>query len=136
MDVTAEHVARVPAQNLRVARERFGDVWARAEAALSGPGPDDHYLWGVVCTCRWLAGTAVPTPWTASGWESPESPVRDLRVSAHPEVIEEEYASAVRYRRSRVPAVAGKARGTLATLEWAWHSSGPSPLDVVGLAAG
>jgi hypothetical protein len=136
MDVTPDRVARIPVQNLHISREAFADVWRRAEAELSRPGPDDHYLWGVVCTCRWLADAEVRSARTASGWESARSPIRRLRRSAHPELIEEEYLAAVRARRSSMPSMAGEGRGVLATLEWAWHRSRGSPLDVAEYAAG
>jgi hypothetical protein len=55
---------------------------------------------------------------------------------AMPETIEDEYFEAVRDRRDSVESHAAIARGALATLEWAWHSSGRSPLDVAELAAG
>lgn len=56
VEVTAEHVARVPGENLRVDRADFGALWALAEHLCDQPGPDDDYLVGVVLTCRWLAG--------------------------------------------------------------------------------
>jgi hypothetical protein len=136
MEVTAERVARIPAANLHVSREAFADVWARVETVVSAPGPDNPYLVGVALTCEWLAGARVPSRFTSSGWEMPPSPVRGLVVAAHPEAIEEEYVAAVRARRSRVPSVAGEARGAVATLEWAWHGSGGSPLDMGEVAAG
>jgi len=40
-----------------------------------------------------------------------------------PETIE--YDEAVRYRRDPFASHAAIARGALATLEWAWHSTGP-----------
>jgi hypothetical protein len=136
MDVTPERVARIPAQNLHVSREEFAGVWAKAEAVVCRSASGNHYLVGVALTCEWLAVEAVPSRFTPSGREMPRSPVRGLWISAHPEAIEEEYMAAVRARRSRVPSVAGEARGALETLEWAWHSSGRSPLDVAELAAG
>jgi hypothetical protein len=136
MDVTPQRVAEIPASNLHVGREEYADVWACVEAVVSRPGPDNPYLVGVALTCEWLAGGRIPSGFTPSGWEMPRSPVRGLWVAAHPEAIEEEYMAAVRARHSRVPSVAGEARGALATLEWAWRGSGRSPLDVAELAAG
>jgi hypothetical protein len=137
MDMTPERVAKIPAGNLHVSREEFADVWARAEAEVERHrGALGQYLVGVVWTCEWLAGGRVPTRFSPSGWEMPRSPVRRLDVTAHPEAIEAEYAAAVRDRHSAVPRQAAKARGALATLEWAWHSSGRSPLDMAELAAG
>jgi hypothetical protein len=135
MDVTPEHVARVPARNLHVSREKFGAVWARAEREVKRRrGPDGQYLVGVVWTCRWLADQAVPK--SDGGWEAPRSPVSWQELRAMPETIEDEYFEAVRDRRDPVESHAAIARGALATLEWAWHSSGRSPLDVAELAAG
>jgi hypothetical protein len=135
MEVTAEHVAKVPAQNLHVSREEFGVVWARAEVEVKRhSGPDGQYLVGVVWTCRWLADQPVPRP--EGGREVPRSPVSWRQVRATPERIEDEYYLAVRRRRSHVPRQAAEARGALATLAWAWHSGGRSPLDVAELAAG
>jgi hypothetical protein len=136
MDVTSERVAQIPAGNLHVSRQEFADVWARVEAVVRRPGPDNHYLVGVALTCEWLVGGPVPSRFTPSGWAMPPSPVRRLKITAHPEAIEDEYLAAARARHSRVPRVAGEARGVLATLEWAWHSSGHSPLDGAEPAAG
>jgi len=136
MDVTAERVAKIPVGNLHVSRKEFAEVWAHAEAVVRRPGPDNHYLVGVALTCEWLAGGAVPSRFAASGMAIPRSPVTDRPVSAMPELIEAEWQAAVRQRRSRVPSVAEQARGALATLEWAWHSSGrpPTPIDAAAAA--
>jgi hypothetical protein len=134
MDVTAERVAKIPADNLRVSREEFADVWTLAEAVVSRPGPDDHYTLGVALACEWLAAAPVPSRFTASGTAMPRSPVRRLPVTAHPEAIEEEWFAAVRESaQTSVPWLAEQARGAMALLDWAWHSGRP-PLKSVAAA--
>jgi hypothetical protein len=131
MEVSVEAVARVPGENLRVTRADFGVLWAVAERLGERPANGDKYLVGVVFTCRWLARQPV---WSTiiDRWEMPVAPLTRRWHSAMPEAIDEEYlaaATAPAFERER-------ARGVMATLEWAWHGSGRPPLDVSTAAAG
>ena len=131
VEVSAEAVARVPGENLRVSRAEFGALWAFAERLGMRPATGDKYLVGVITTCRWLAGQPV---WSSviRRWEMPAAPLTRRRHAAMPETIDEEYlaaATAAAFERER-------ARGVMATLEWAWHGSGRPPLDMSSAAAG
>jgi hypothetical protein len=131
VEVSAEAVARVPGENLRVSRADFGALWGRAQRLAGQPGPDDPYLIGVLRTCQWLAGLPV---WVSflKRWEMPVAPLSRRRHSAMPETIDEEYfaaATAATFERER-------ARGVMATLEWIWHGSGRPPQDTSSAAAG
>ena len=131
VEVSAEAVARVPGENLRVSRADFGALWSTAERLGMRPATGDKYLVGVITTCRWLAGQPV---WSSviGRWEMPVAPLTRRRHSAMPETIEAEYlaaATATAFERER-------ARGVMATLEWTWHGSGRPPLDMSRAAAG
>jgi hypothetical protein len=129
--VSAEHIAKVPSENLRVSSADFGVLWTLAEHLGDQPGPDDDYLVGVVLTCRWLAGQPV---WSAivNRAEMPFAPVTWRQHRAMPETIDDEYLAAVSPRAAEP----GIARGVAATLEWTWHGSGRPPLDLSQAAAG
>ena len=131
MDVSAEAVARVPGDNLRVSRADFGELWALAEKLAGRPGPDNDYLVGVLRTCRWLAGQPV---WSRviGRAEMPAAPLTRRRHAAMPETIDAEYVAAVTAR----PFERERARGVAVTLEWTWHGSRRPPLDVASAAAG
>jgi hypothetical protein len=127
MEVTPELIAKIPAENLHVDREQFARVWARAEAVsarLSDLTEETFYVASVARTCRWLARCDL-------------APVADEPVSAMPETVEDEYGAAVRksVRMKDVPLSAAKARGVLATLDWAWYGRGRPPLDVTAAVA-
>jgi hypothetical protein len=131
VDVTAEHVAKVPRENLRVSRADFGALWSLAEHLGGQPGTDNDYLVGVIQTCRWLANQPV---WSrvVGRAEISRAPVSWQHHAAMPETIDEEYLAAVSPRAVE-PEIA---RGVAATLEWTWHGSGRPPLDVSHAAAG
>lgn len=131
VDVTAELLAKVPGENLRVARAEFSALWAYAEWLGSQPARGDQYLIGVLRTCRWLAGQPV---WSrvASRWEVPAAPATRRACAAMPETIEAEYMAALTARAVDPD----RARGVAATLAWVWHESGQPPLDVSPAAAG
>lgn len=131
MNLSAQAVAKVPDENLRVSRGEFGALWAYAEHLAGLPGPDNDYLVGVVLTCRWLAGQPV---WSSAikRSEMPYAPVTWRRHAAMPETIEAEYMDAVSPRAAE-PDIA---RSVVATLDWAWHGSGRPPLDMSQAAAG
>jgi len=134
MDVTAEHVVRIPASNLRVNRSQFAEVWARAEAVVDHSGVEDYFVLGVALTCEWLAALPVPSRIHKGTTELPRSPVSQRLAGATPELIEDEYVAAVRRRRSRVAWRAELARGPMATLEWAFRGNGRPPIDVAAAA--
>jgi hypothetical protein len=131
VEVSAEAVAKVPGENLRVARADFAALWIVAEDLGRRPARGDDYLIGVLWTCRWLARQPV---WDriVRRWEMPRSPLARRRYSAMPETIDAEYlaaATAASFERDL-------ARGVMATLEWTWHGSGRAPLDMSAAAAG
>jgi hypothetical protein len=130
VEVTAEHVAQVPGENLRVSRAEFGALWALAEHLGDQPGPDDDYLVGVVLTCRWLANQPVWSP-IVRRFEMPYAPVTWREHAAMPETIDAEYLAAVSPRAVQSEI----ARGAAATLEWTWHGSRRPPLDISSAAA-
>jgi hypothetical protein len=131
VEVAAEHVAKVPGENLRVSRAEFGAVWSMVERWAGQPGPRDDFLIGVLRTCRWLANQPV---WSrvAGRAEMPAAPVTFREHAAMPETIDAEYLAAVSPRAAE-PAVA---RGVAATLEWTWHGSRRPPMDISHAAAG
>ena len=131
MEVSAETLAKVPGENLRVSRAEFGALWALAQRAGSEPGPDTPYLIGVLWSCRWLARQPVFSR-VIGRWEMPAAPLTRRAHSAMPETIEAEYLAA-----ATAPAfLRERARGVMATLEWCWYGSGRPPLDVSAAAAG
>jgi hypothetical protein len=131
VEVSAQTLATVPGENLRVSRAAFGAVWSLAERLGGRPGPDDDYLVGVVLTCRWLANQPVWSQVVGRA-EMPRAPVTWRHHAAMPETIDEEYLAAVSPRAPE-PEIA---RGVAVTLEWSWHGSRRPPLDVPNVAAG
>lgn len=87
--VSAEHLASVPGENLRISQAEFGALWSLAEHLGGQPGPDNDYLVGVLWTCRWLAGQPV---WSRmlNRAEIPRAPLTRRRHAAMPETIDEE----------------------------------------------
>jgi hypothetical protein len=132
VEVSAEAVAKVPGENLRVSRAQFGAVWALAEHLGSKPGDGGDYLLGVILTCEWLADQPVPTVLPNRVAEMPRSPLTRRLQRPMPETIESELL-APHARRCGRPELA---RGVAATLEWAWRANGRPPLDVSHAAAG
>jgi len=61
VEVSAEAVARVPGEHLRVSRTEFGALWALAEQIGGQPGDGGEYLLGVILTSEWLADQPVPS---------------------------------------------------------------------------
>jgi hypothetical protein len=129
--VSAEALAKVPGENLRVTRAEFGAVWSAVEHWASQPGATDYFLIGVLRTCRWLANQPV---WSrvAGRAEMPKAPVTRRQHAAMPETIEAEYLAAV---SPRVPEP-DVAHGVAVTLEWTWHGSRRPPVDLPHAAAG
>jgi hypothetical protein len=131
VDVSAEAVAMVPRENLRVSLAAFAALWALAEDLGRRPGDGGGFLLGVIRTCRWLADQPF---WSQVDGHAvmPTSPYTRRRRGAMPETIEEEYLAAIS-PRGLEPELA---RGVAATLWWAWYGSGRPPLDVAAAAAG
>lgn len=137
MDVTAEHVARVPAANLRIPRELFGQMWELVEWSS---GTDSDYRLGVLFCCRWLACQ----PFTFGRDDRFDrwalSPFRRSDERAMPETIEAEYLAAVR-AEARIPRPRGdadpgdggareRARATVATLRFSWCGYDHPPIGI------
>jgi hypothetical protein len=132
VEVSAEPLAKVPGENLRVSRAEFGAVWARAEHLGGQRGDGGDYLLGVILTCEWLADQPVPSVLPNRVAEMPRSPLTRRLQRPMPETIESELLAAYARRGGR-PELA---RGVAATLEWAWRGKGQPPLDVNRAAAG
>ena len=132
VEVSAEAVAQVPGENLRVPRTEFGAVWALAEHLGGQPGDGGDYLLGVILTCEWLADQPVPSVLPDRVAEMPRSPITRRLQRPMPETIESELLAAYARPGGR-PELA---RGVAATLEWAWRGMGRPPLDVSQAAAG
>lgn len=131
MEVSAEAVARVPTENVRVRLGEFGALWARAEHLGERPGVDDDFLAGVILACRWLAAQPVRSTITGRA-EIPSAPLTGHRQAVMPETVEAEVLAAY----SRYVVNRELAKGVAATLEWAWRGSGRPPLDVGHAATG
>jgi len=132
VEVSAEAVAEVPGENLRVSRSEFGAVWALAERLGSQSGDGGDYLLGVILTCQWLADQAVPSVLPNRVAEMPRSPLTRRLQRPMPETVESELLAAYARRGARLEL----ARGVSATLEWAWRGKGRPPLDLGHAAAG
>jgi hypothetical protein len=132
VDVSADAVAMVPGEILRVPRPEFGAVWARAEHLGGQPRDGGDYLLGVILTCEWLADQPVPSVLPNTVAEMPRSPITRRLQRPMPETIESELLAAYARRGGR-PELA---RGVAATLDWAWRGKGRPPLDVSQAAAG
>ena len=120
VEVSAEAVAKVPGENLRVPLSEFGAVWSLAEHLGGQPGNGGNYLLGVILTCEWLADQPVPSLMPARVAEMPRSPLTRRLQRPMPETIESELLAAYARRDGR-PELA---RGVAATLEWAWRAAG------------
>jgi hypothetical protein len=129
--VSAEAVAKVPDENLRVSRAEFASVWVLAEHLGEQPGHGGEYLLGVILTCEWLADQPVPSILPSRVAEMPRSPLTRRLQRPMPETIESELLAAWA-RRGERPELA---RGVAATLEWAWRGKGRPPLGVSHTAA-
>jgi hypothetical protein len=126
VEVSAEAVAKVPVENLRVSQTEFGVVWALAEHLGGQPGDGGEYLLGVILTCEWMADQPVPSVLPSRVAEMPRSPLTRRLQRPMPETIESELLAAYARGGGR-PQLA---RGVASTLEWAWRGKGRPPLDV------
>jgi hypothetical protein len=142
VDVTAADIAAVPVENLRVPRAEFGAAWVAAESLHDDRVRrqlPDWYGAGVVVTCRWLAQATVRPE--SGPWRLARSPVTRRASRAYPELIEAECLAAEQLdtRRPAPDWLAerpGWSTAILATLNWAWRSTGGPPLDIEHSAAG
>jgi hypothetical protein len=130
MEVRDSDVARIPAENLRVALQEFAAVWTEAEAAAARA--HDWYAYGVASTCRWLACTTVRP---AQGpWHPAPAPVTQRTGQATPELIQKECLEAELLAIGDPPDWLTKRprwlEGVCATLDWAWRRTGTAPMKV------
>jgi hypothetical protein len=132
VEVSAEAIAKLPGEILRVSRAEFGAVWALAEHLGGQPGDGGEYLLGVILTCEWLADQPVPSVLPSRVAEMPRSPLTRRLQRPMPETIESELLAAYG-RGDRRPELA---RGVAATLAWAWRGTGRPPLHVSPATAG
>lgn len=112
----------------------FARLWLVAEQrgdAVTAAGGNDHYMFGVQLTCRWLAGV-IKTDEGPSGrvsWFSP-APITNHRDKAYEELIAAETDAAERAVADRRDSPDEFVTGAHATLAWAWRYSGTPPIDV------
>ncbi|ASR33855.1 hypothetical protein BAY61_01350 [Prauserella marina] len=131
MELTGADLDRIPARNVRVPVVEFARVWVAAERQLA---EDQSWgTFGVVATCRWLAGASVPN--ITGGREMAKAPVTRRSGSAYEELIAAECqaAEAMLFRRPVPPRVLsqpGWLEAVVATLAWAWRRTGPAPITV------
>lgn len=135
VEVTEQVVARIPVGNIRVSRDEFAAVWARAERRCKELGEqgvtDDWYPAGVAVTCAWIA-TATVRPVSGRPFAA-RSPVTRTTALAYEELIEAEYVAAEQLgirRPDLLTSRPGWCEGIRATLRWAWRHSEPTPLPV------
>jgi hypothetical protein len=138
VEVSAEVVAKVPGENLRVSQDDFGALWAFVEDLGSQPYRGDDFLIGVLRTCRWLGAQPV---WSSvvGRAEMPAAPYTGRRHSAMPETIDAEYLAAAAGqvpRPNRPVSRPDLARGVVVTVDWTWHGSHRPPFDLSRTAAG
>ena len=129
-------IEQIPPGNLRVPRDEFVAVWARAEELAHG----DWYAAGVARTCRWVACAFVPTlPAQGERLKPAWSPLGAGRARAHEELIEAEAVAADRKMARHPHGIEGQPgflEAIVVTLDWVWRGSGRPPLDDRRSAAG
>jgi hypothetical protein len=131
VDVSARDLEKIPARNLHVPVVDFAELWLAAERQY-----DQDRSWGtfgVVETCRWLAGATVPS--ILGGWEKTKAPVTRGSASAYQELIAAECLAAEKllFRRPAPTWLEnrpGWLPAVVATLAWAWRRTGPPPIDI------
>ncbi len=131
MELTGRDFDRIPRGNVRVPVVEFARMWLAAERQYEQDKTWANY--GVVETCRWLAGATVPSRF--GGGRVPSAPVTHRSGLAHEETIEAEaLAAEVLLLRQPEPAWLASQPGWLPavvkTLAWAWRRSGVPPLEV------
>lgn len=138
VELSAADLERIPARNVRVPVVEFARVWVAAERQLDAD-PRSWATYGVVATCRWLAGATVPR--RGGGRQPARAPVTERSASACAELIAAECVAAEKllFRRP-VPAWVrnqpGWLEGVVATLAWAWRRTGPPPIAVADRVPG
>jgi hypothetical protein len=123
-------IANIRPSNLCIPVAVFASVWQRVEKLGERPAETptgDHYLSGVVGTCRWLYGGPVPDLWKRM--VLPEAPFTHYQHAAMPETIDAEYLKAVACRPDSYPTTLDLARGVADTLAWCWNGTGRAPLE-------
>jgi hypothetical protein len=109
-------------------------VAGRADCdALTAKGQVDWYLFGVLTTCRWVAGAGIryDAPIDGRHGESAKAPLTLKSASAIEELIEEETIFAERLvGRWEWPGRPGYLEGVFATFAWTWRRSDAPPLEV------
>jgi len=128
---SAEEIARVPAENISVARAEFGAVWTAAER-MSDVHPRDWALAGVCITCRWVALAVVKPP--TGPWYLAFGPVSLTERRAYPELIEAESLAAavqaIRRPEWLMAARPGWVDAVDATFAWLWRGTASPPVTV------
>lgn len=129
MDVTQTQAARIPAENLRVDRAAFVQLWSAAERHQGSPACDP-FTAGVLDTCRWLGGATVRPQ--SGPWFPAPAPLTPGRGRALPELIDAEHrvaaGSFLGAPDRMAPAERERIAGVLATFDWAWARTGAPPL--------
>jgi hypothetical protein len=137
MELTGRDFDKIPPHNLHVPVVDFARLWLAAEQRYNRDKTWASF--GVVETCRWLAGATVRPD--EGAWYRATAPVTERSASAIEELIEAEcLAAEVLLFRTPVPTWVAKRPGWLsavvATLAWAWRRSGTPPIDVHAHAQG
>ncbi|MFD8500136.1 hypothetical protein [Amycolatopsis sp. NPDC059657] len=131
MELTGCDLDGIPQRNLRVPVVEFARLWVAAEQAYDRDKTWTAY--GVVETCRWLAGAQVRL--SDGKTFLAYAPVTERIGLAYQEVIAAECLEAEKllfrdpmpqYLRNRP----GWLNAVVATLAWAWRCSGKPPIEV------
>jgi hypothetical protein len=139
--VTDRDIAAIPARNLRVSREVFGEFWREAEAysaAETAAGRPSWRAGGWVIACRWVACSTTEV----NGRRSLAlRPITGGTPVAYEELIEAEYVAA-EILAAKDPATRryadrpGYVEAVCAVLRWVWRRNGPRPVVDPAPAAG
>jgi hypothetical protein len=139
--VTDRDIAGIPARNLRVSREVFGEFWREAEAysaAETAAGRPSWRAGGWVIACRWVACSTTEV----NGRRSLAlRPITGGTPVAYEELIEAEYVAA-EILAAKDPATRryadrpGYVEAVCAVLRWVWRRNGPRPVVAPATAAG
>lgn len=133
VDVTPDMIDRIPPGNLRIPRDTFGEFWAEAEhrgGRRSTSPTGNHYLAGIISTCRWLYAHPIPQPHTPGRRPVvPEAPYTRHRDGVTPETVDAEYYAALAVTPDRHPDRVRWAAGTAAVLAWTWNGGERPGLD-------
>lgn len=131
--MTDRDIAKIPARNLRVSREVFGEFWREVEAfaaAETARGASTSRTAGLVLTCRWVARSTTDV----NGRRFLAiRPIVSGDHLAYEELIEAEYIAAetALVRGSETGRFANKpgyVESVCAVLRWVWRRNGPRPV--------